>query len=132
MRRSSGAAFMAVADAELRNKPTNASIAVHVADHDAVPLVPCRRWTSRRPPPTWPSSSSGSTRRPGAPARSFVVLPEDMLFDQTDAPALGRGGRGDQGAPGARRGGHVRSSLNYLTAWRRLDEMTAYAGAART
>ena len=77
-RHESGAGFMAVGDAKSRatrrglRQPgpgaTNASIAVHVAEQDAVPLVlfvgqvpraeiggaGSRRWTTPRPSPTWP------------------------------------------------------------------------------
>jgi acetolactate synthase-1/2/3 large subunit len=136
-RHESGAAFMAVADAKLRNKPgvaivsrgpgaTNASIAVHVADHDAVPLVLFvgqaeRPDLGRRALQEMNFTKTFSdmaklvievgdgkliaeaTARAfhvaasGTPGPVVVVLPEDMLFDQTDAPVLGP-------RPGARTG----------------------------
>ena len=128
-RHESGAAFMAVADAKLRNKPgvcivsrgpgaTNASIAVHVADHDAVPLVLFvgqaeRPDLGRRALQEMNFTKTFSdmaklvievndgkllaeatarafhVAQTGSPGPVVVVLPEDMLFDQTDAPALG-------------------------------------------
>jgi acetolactate synthase-1/2/3 large subunit len=128
-RHESGAAFMAVADAKLRNKPgvcivsrgpgaTNASIAVHVADHDAVPLVLFvgqaeRPDLGRRALQEMNFTTTfgdmaklvievndgkllaEATARAfhvaatGSPGAVVVVLPEDMLFDQTDAPVLG-------------------------------------------
>jgi acetolactate synthase-1/2/3 large subunit len=127
-RHESGAGFMAVGDAKVTARPgvalvsrgpgaTNASIAVHVAEQDAVPLVLLvgqvpRSEIGRR---SFQEVDYGKTfadmakavhviheasRIPEIVARAFVeaqaptpgpvivVLPEDMLEDTTDAPVI--------------------------------------------
>jgi len=127
-RHESGAGLMAVGDAKLTARPgvafvsrgpgaTNASIAVHVAEQDAVPLllfvgqVP-RAEIGRRSfqevdyAKTFADMAKAvylihdAARVPEIIARAFVeaqaptpgpvvvVLPEDMLEDSTDAPAI--------------------------------------------
>jgi acetolactate synthase-1/2/3 large subunit len=127
-RHESGAGFMAVGDAKLTTRPgvafvsrgpgaTNAAIAVHVAEQDAVPLilfvgqVP-RAEIGRRSfqevdyAKTFADMAKAvylvhdAERVPEIVARAFVeaqaptpgpvviVLPEDMLEDATDAPAI--------------------------------------------
>jgi len=127
-RHESGAGFMAVGDAKLTARPgvafvsrgpgaTNAAIAVHVAEQDAVPLilfvgqVP-RSEIGRRSfqevdyAKTFADMAKAvylihdAARVPEIVARAFVeaqaptpgpvvvVLPEDMLEDSTDAPAI--------------------------------------------
>ncbi len=127
-RHESGAGFMAVGDAKLTAKPgvafvsrgpgaTNASIAVHVAEQDAVPLVLFvgqvpRSEIGRKSfqevdyGKTFADMAKGvyviqdAARVPEIVARAFVeaqaptpgpvvvVLPEDMLEDSTDSPAV--------------------------------------------
>jgi glyoxylate carboligase len=106
-RHESGAALMAVADAQLRNKPgvrivsrgqgaTNASIAVHVADHDAVPLVLFVGQAERH-------DRENDTDVAGVVKAAMT----------TDKPVVIDG----------------RASLNDLTAWRQLDEIGLRGGA---
>ena len=127
-RHEGGAGFMAVADAKVTGKPgiafvsrgpgaTNASIAVHVAEQDAVPLVLFvgqvpRNELGRRSfqevdyaktfsdmaKAVW--TIEDASRIPEILARAFVVaqtptpgpvvivLPEDMLEDRTDSPVI--------------------------------------------
>ncbi len=127
-RHEGGAGFMAVADAKLTEKPgvcfvsrgpgaTNASIAVHTAEQDAVPLVlfigqVARAdigrgsfqevdyqktfgdmakgvWTVNDPdlvPET--VARAFRTAMAGTPGPVVVVLPEDMLTEQTGAPVV--------------------------------------------
>jgi acetolactate synthase-1/2/3 large subunit len=127
-RHESGAGFMAVGDAKVTAKPgvafvsrgpgaTNASIAVHVAEQDAVPLVLFigqvpRSEIGRKSfqevdyGKTFADMAKGvyviqdAARVPEMVARAFaeaqaptpgpvvVVLPEDMLEDSTDSPAV--------------------------------------------
>lgn len=127
-RHESGAGFMAVGDAKLTGRPgiafvsrgpgaTNASIAVHVAEQDAVPLVLFvgqvpRGEIGRRSfqevdyARTFADMAKAvylihdAARVPEIVARAFaeaqaptpgpvvVVLPEDMLEDGTDAPVI--------------------------------------------
>jgi acetolactate synthase-1/2/3 large subunit len=127
-RHESGAGFMAVGDAKLTERPgvafvsrgpgaTNASIAVHVAEQDAVPLVLFvgqvpRAEIGRRSfqevdyAKTFADMAKAvyliqdAARVPETVARAFVeaqtptpgpvvvVLPEDMLEDVTEAPAI--------------------------------------------
>ena len=128
-RHEGGAGFMAVADAKMTGKPgivmvsrgpgaTNASIGVHVAQQDAVPMVmfvgqvaredigrnafqevdysqtfgDMAKWIVEI---TEADKIAENVRRAftiaqsGIPGPVIVSLPEDMLLDQTDAPALG-------------------------------------------
>ena len=127
-RHEGGAGFMAVADAKLSERPgvcfvsrgpgaTNASIAVHTAEQDAVPLVlfigqVARAdigrgafqevdyqqtfgdmakgvWTVNDPnlvPET--VARAFRTAMAGTPGPVVVVLPEDMLTEQTGTPAV--------------------------------------------
>ena len=127
-RHESGAGFMAVADAKITGRPgiafvsrgpgaTNASIAVHVAEQDAVPFVLFigqvpRHDIGRRAfqevdyAKTFADMAKAvyvveeARRMPEIVARAFqvaqaptagpvvVVLPEDMLEDRTDAPVV--------------------------------------------
>jgi acetolactate synthase I/II/III large subunit len=127
-RHESGAGFMAVGDAKLTGRPgvafvsrgpgaTNASIAVHVAEQDAVPLVLFvgqvpRAEIGRRSfqevdyAKTFADMAKAvyliqdAARVPETVARAFVeaqtptpgpvvvVLPEDMLEDVTEAPVI--------------------------------------------
>jgi acetolactate synthase-1/2/3 large subunit len=117
-RHEGGAGFMAVGDAKLTGRgATNASIAVHVAEQDAVPLllfvgqVP-RAEIGRRSfqevdyAKTFADMAKAvhlvheAARIPEIAARAFVeaqaptpgpvvvVLPEDMLEDRAEAPAI--------------------------------------------
>ncbi|MBI4182522.1 MAG: acetolactate synthase [Proteobacteria bacterium] len=128
-RHESGAGFMALADARVRGKPgvcfvsrgpgaTNASIAVHTADHDAVPAVffvgQAERHEMGRKAlqeVNWSKTFSDMAKmvievnsadliaeaaaralhvaRAGTPGPVVVVMPEDMLEDETEAPVLG-------------------------------------------
>jgi acetolactate synthase-1/2/3 large subunit len=127
-RHESGAGFMAVGDAKLTGRPgvafvsrgpgaTNASIAVHVAEQDAVPMVLFigqvpRAEIGRRSfqevdyAKTFADMAKAvyvihdAARVPEIVARAFaeaqaptpgpvvVALPEDMLEDRTDAPPI--------------------------------------------
>ncbi|MBX9592690.1 MAG: hypothetical protein K2X43_25660 [Hyphomonadaceae bacterium] len=127
-RHESGAGFMAVGDAKLTAKPgvafvsrgpgaTNASIAVHVAEQDAVPLVLFIGQVQRREigrasfqevdyarafagmakavhvvhdPARVPESVArafGQAQAP-TPGPVLIVLPEDMLEEDTDAAVI--------------------------------------------
>lgn len=127
-RHESGAGFMAVADAKLTGRPgvalvsrgpgaTNASIAVHTAEQDAVPMVLFIGQVAREEigrgafqeidyskmfgdiaKAVW--TVMDAARIPEIVARAFqiacsgtpgpvvIVLPEDMQFDETDARPL--------------------------------------------
>ncbi len=127
-RHESGAGFMAVADAKITGRPgiafvsrgpgaTNASIAVHVAEQDAVPLILFIGQVPRHDigrhafqevdyAKTFSDMAKAvyvvedARRLPEIVARAFqvaqaptpgpvvVVLPEDMLEDTTDAPVI--------------------------------------------
>jgi acetolactate synthase-1/2/3 large subunit len=128
-RHEGGAGFMAVADAKMTGKPgiimvsrgpgaTNASIGIHVAQQDAVPVVmfvgqvaredigrgafqevnygrtfgDMAKWVVEI---TEADKVAEHVRRAftiaqsGVPGPVIVSLPEDMLLDQTNSPALG-------------------------------------------
>lgn len=127
-RHEGGAGFMAVADAKLTGRPgglavsrgpgaTNASIAIHAAQQDAVPLVVLIGQVARHErgrgafqevdyaitfadmaKAVWEVTEAG--RLPDIVARAFrlaatptpgpvvIVLPEDMLEDATEAPVV--------------------------------------------
>ncbi|ANK83509.1 MAG: hypothetical protein TEF_14940 [Rhizobiales bacterium NRL2] len=124
-RHESGAGFMAVADAKLTGRPgialvsrgpgaTNASIAVHTAEQDAVPLVLFIGQVSRDEigrgafqeidyskmfgdiaKAVWTISDADripeivarayQIAQSGTPGPVVIVLPEDMQFDETEA-----------------------------------------------
>jgi acetolactate synthase-1/2/3 large subunit len=128
-RHEGGAGFMAVADAKMTGKPgiimvsrgpgaTNASIGIHVAQQDAVPVVmfvgqvaredigrgafqevnygrtfgDMAKWVVEI---TEADKVAEHVRRAftiaqsGVPGPVIVSMPEDMLLDQTNSPALG-------------------------------------------
>src|SRR5436190_221305 len=127
-RHESGAGFMAVGDAKITGRPgvvfvsrgpgaTNASIAIHVAQQDAVPLVLFigqieRKDLGRRAfqevdyRQTFGDMAkhvevvmdgarlAEAVRRAfhlagaGTPGPTVIVLPEDMLLDEVEAPVL--------------------------------------------
>lgn len=128
-RHEGGAGFMAIADAKLTGKPgvafvsrgpgaTNASIAVHTAEQDAVPFILFIGQVSRdelgrkafqevdyaktfadMAKGVWTIMDAGQApeviarawqvAQSGTPGPVVVVLPEDMQFDETDAQPAG-------------------------------------------
>ncbi|MBI4182523.1 MAG: acetolactate synthase [Proteobacteria bacterium] len=128
-RHEAGAGFMTVTDGQIRGRPgvcfvsrgpgaCNAGIALHAADHDAVPAVffvghVDRPTMGRRAlqDVNYPKAFSDSAKmvievvsgdqvaeaaarafhiaESGTPGPVVVVLPEDALEDETDAPVLG-------------------------------------------
>ncbi len=128
-RHEGGAGLMAVADAKLTGRPgvvavsrgpgaTNASIAIHVAQQDAVPLVVLIGQVARHErgrgafqevdygamfgavaKAVWEvhdadrlpevTARAFHAARTGTPGAALIVLPEDMLRDPTDAPVIG-------------------------------------------
>ena len=127
-RHEGGAGMMAVADGKITGRPgvvavsrgpgtTNVSIAIHLAQQDAVPLVVligqvARHERGRRAfqeidytsmfgtiaKGVWEVNDASRlpevvarawhTARAGTPGPALIVLPEDMLGDQTEAPVV--------------------------------------------
>jgi acetolactate synthase-1/2/3 large subunit len=127
-RHEGGAGFMAVADAKITGRPgvvavsrgpgaTNVSIAIHLAQQDATPLVVLIGQVARRErgrgafqeidygqmfgaiaKGVWEVNDAGRlpevvarawhAAQSGTPGPALIVLPEDMLGDMTDAPVI--------------------------------------------
>jgi acetolactate synthase-1/2/3 large subunit len=127
-RHEGGAGFMAAADAKITGRPgvvavsrgpgaTNVSIAIHLAQQDAVPLVVLIGQVARHErgrgafqeidygqmfgaiaKGVWEVNDAGRlpeavarawhAAQAGTPGPALIVLPEDMLGDMTDAPVI--------------------------------------------